>query len=403
MLRVGSGNQIIYSTSVAASPTFVGDLIILSPNDTTVHVNLGAFQLNALSTTIPIQLPWLLQGSTVPIPDTTVNVADVSDTISTFQSVSFESGSISLTIENNLPVALEVVNPVELRDDQNNLVVTFVFNPSTIPPNSSRTATDDLADKTITNVIHLSGLTLHITGSQTPVPIPSGDLIVATLATNDVEASQAVFAEIPPQIITNNDTTNLNLDDSTIVKEARFQSGTLNLRFTNTVSLDILFKYRLSELQQWIGGMYVPYEDSISLSAMSTDSISINLADSKIQSQTGDLVRSLELVSTIGFPTGSTQPVTVRATDKVLISVSSDDAIIVDSAVAVLKPTWVNVNTAIGIDFGEWPTRFAGQLNIPAATLNLNTVSTIGFPADLYLKIGAVNAAGDSIFLQVPA
>jgi hypothetical protein len=49
------------------------------------------------------------------------------------------------------------------------------------------------------------------------------------------------------------------------------------------------------------------------------------------------------------------------------------------------------------------PTRFSGQLHIPSAALGFSTLSTIDFPVDLYLKIGArKSAAGDSAFLLVP-
>jgi hypothetical protein len=94
----------------------------------------------------------------------------------------------------------------------------------------------------------------------------------------------------------------------------------------------------------------------------------------------------------------------VNDTDKVVITMSRVDTLIADTAVAVLKPTWLSVNTGIDVDFGEFPTRFSGQLNIPAAALRLATLSSIGFPMDLYLRVGARRpGTGDSVFLAIPA
>ena len=54
--------------------------------------------------------------------------------------------------------------------------------------------------------------------------------------------------------------------------------------------------------------------------------------------------------------------------------------------------------------FGDLPTKFSGQINVPSAGLTLNAASSIGFPVDLFVKLGARrSAAGDSVFLYVPA
>ena len=403
LLRVGAGQQITYSTSMVAAPTTVGDLITISPNDTSLQVNFGVFRVDAPPLVAPLDIPWLPQGSSVPVPDTTIVTPDVQDTITTFESIIFEDGTIDLTIENNLPVDIEAVNPIQLLDNLGNVAATFTFNPQTIPANSSRTATDNLANRTLTNEIRLTGLVFHTPGSATPVPIPNGDLLVATLAANNLKARRAVFAEIPAQSLVNNDTADYSLDDSTIIQEVKLRSGILDLSFTNRVELAMIFKYRIDELQRPVGGTYIRFEDSVSLPRLGSGNVRLNLADHKIQSGSGDLVRSLKVISSVLLPVGSGQPVTVSDTDKVYITITRIEPIIADTARAILKPTWVDVNTVIGVDFGELPTHFSGQLNIPSASLGLGTLSSIGFPMDLHLVLAArTNIAGDSAYLQVP-
>ncbi len=403
LLHVGVGGQILYTTSAQASPTYVGDLITVGLRDTSLRVKFGAFQVSVEPVDIPIPFPWLPQGVTVPIPDTTMSVADLRDTIASFQRVTFEHGTLSLTLQNNLPVAMQVMSPLRLTDTQGGTVVTFVFNPSTIPPNSSRTATDDMSNKTLDNIVTITNISLHTPGSQTPVTIPFGTLFSAHLSATNLKATQAVVASIPPQRLTDNDTSHVTVDDSTLVRELDIRSGSLTLNFHNNVAIDMRFKYRLNELLRSVGGTYIPYEDSLDLPSHGNGSQIVNLAGAKIQSQTQQLVRSLEIVSSVILPNGSAGAVTVNDTDKVLIDVVRTSTIVADSAVGVLKPTWITVNTVVPVNFGDLPTHFTGQLRIPAATLALWTSSTVDFPMDVSIRIGARrSAAGDSAFLSMP-
>jgi hypothetical protein len=104
------------------------------------------------------------------------------------------------------------------------------------------------------------------------------------------------------------------------------------------------------------------------------------------------------------LPSASGQPVTVNDTDRVEIRLTTSAPLGIDTAVAVIQPTWLDVNVPVAVDFGELPTRFSGQLNIPAARLGLQTGVTFGFPMDLYLVIGARTTTGGSwVYLSIPA
>lgn len=299
---------------------------------------------------------------------------------------------------------MEVQTPIRLLDLQGNVVATFVFNPSTIPARSSRTASDDLASKTFDSDYRITGLQFHTPGSATPVTIPNGDLLVATMSTSNLKASRATLADIPAQRLADNDTARLHIDDSTLVKELYMKNGSLRFAFTSNVSLSMIFKFRFLELQHHIGGNYVPYEDSLFLGANGTGSLILNLSNTRIKTQNGSLLSSLNVLSTVAINASLGQPVTVSATDRVSIVVTKNTPIVVDSAVAVLKPTWINIDTRIGLNLGAVGQKFSGQLNLPAASLGLGIASSIGFPSDLYVKVAArKNAAGDSVFMNIPA
>jgi len=405
LLHAGVGNLITYATSVQTSPTYVGDLLSISPRDTTVQINLGTFGIDPYAWSAPVEIPWLIQGIDSSVPDTTANFADLHYIFSSFESVTFAGGTVSFTLQNNLPVPLDVMSPISLYDRFNNVVAVFQFVPSRIPASSSQTVSNDLTGKTLTNAARVSGLRFHTPGSATPLPIPKNeDLIVATVTTSGLKAKAAVFAEIPAQRLIENDVKSLPFDDSTLVKELKLRSGALRIFATSRVDLDMVLKLKLRELLRGTEGNLAAFEDSLVLPSRSSRSLIVDLAGCRLQSQDGDLIRSLEVVSSVILPLGSGGPVTVNDTDKVTIQVSRMASLIADSAVAVLRPTWVGVDKMIAPHFGDLPTKFSGQINVASAGLTLNAASSIGFPVDIFVKLGARrSAAGDSVFLYVPA
>jgi hypothetical protein len=404
MLHAGAGGIITYGAMLQAPPIVVGDLISIRPPDTTASIRFGPFHVSTPAMTSPLSVPWLPGGSTVPIPDTTIQFPDVQEDFPTFESVTFAEGAIRLTITNNLPVAVDVPGPVTVHDDLGRTIGVFNFSPPAIAPHSSRMASDDLADRTTTHLLTLTQLSLHINGSAGPVQIPAGDLFVLSLSTANVRARRAVFAEIPPQQLANNDSVSLTLDDSTLVQELRFAGGTLQFAFVNHVALSMVVKFRFKDLYRGPGPGSVAYEDSMMLPAGGTGALDIPLTGCALRSVDGNLLQSLHAVTSISLPAGSGQPVTVNDTDKVDVRLTTGAPLVIDTAVGVIRPTWLDVNVPVAVDFGDLPTRFSGELNIPAAQLGLRTAVSFGFPMDLYLVIGArTSVAGGWAYLSVPA
>ncbi|MEK7670650.1 MAG: hypothetical protein AAB344_00320, partial [Bacteroidota bacterium] len=221
-------------------------------------------------------------------------------------------------------------------------------------------------------------------------------------STSNLKATQATLANIPAQRLADNDTARLRIDDSTLVKELYLKNGSLNFSFRNNVAVPMTFKFRFSDLARRSGSSYVPYEDSLYLAANGAGSMLLNLANTRIKSVDGSLIRALGVLSTVAILPTSGQPVTISQTDKVIISVTRNSTIVIDSAVGVVRPTWVNVDTKLRLNLGKGVQKFSGQLNLPAAQLGLTTTSSVGFPADAYVKIGARKVTGDSVFLQIP-
>jgi hypothetical protein len=402
MLQAGSGGLITYAASLSAPPMTLGDRISIRPPDTAVTLSFGPFAVNAPVLSAGIPLPMLPAGVPIVIPDTVLPIPDIPVSIPTFEEITFADGVLRLALRNNLPVAVDVPAPVSVYDAEGRVTASFTFD-SPIPPGEERTAEENVADRTSGNDLRISGLRIHLNGGG-PVTVTSGNPITMTLSGEGLRARSATFAEIPPQRLVDNDRALLPLDDSTLVREARFSSGLLRFSVVNRVPLAMVLAFRINSLSRDGGGPATAYADSLLLPAGGSGSFDLDFTRLRLSAPGADFLRALEVVSSINLPAGSGGPVTVHDTDKVLVAVSTIAPLVVDTAVAVIKPTWLAVRAPVAVDFGSWPTRFSGSLNIPSATLRLATAVSFGFPTDLYVSIGARRSPGGPwVYLSVPS
>ena len=404
LIHVGSGNQLVFSQTATAPPTYVGDQISLSPSYGAAQLRLGPFNVTVNPVVAAVSVPGLLPGATMPVPSSSFAVPDIPGAMPSDASIRCASGTIGLTIRNNLPVEIVGTSPVQLVDGQGTIQAFFDFTNLSIPSGASRTVYDSLANRTLGNGSGLTGLNFRTPGSSGPVTIPADSMLVAAMFVSGLRVSEAQMSGLPAQRLTDNDRATIDIVDSTIIRDAHAKSGRLSIEFRNKINLGVVLKFRLSQLWRTVGGRLVQFEDSVALAASGEASYDLNLAGYKISSPTGGLVTSLDVISSVIIPNDITTPVGLHDTDKVDISMATLAPIIVDSAAAVLKPTWIDLNTVVGLNLDQLAEKFKWQLLIPSASLVLTTRSTVNCPADLFLTLSArKDAAGNLAVLQIPA
>jgi len=398
LTTTGAGNQLVYHTNIIAPVDSVKDAISLDPTPSVRSVKVGVFSLDPDSLTVDLTFPFLPPGNTLPgLPDTTMNVADVFDTLTSFTTVTFSSGAVEMRIQNNLRDTIVIQNDIILSDSTHQFAaLNFAGTRLAFRQQAVRSAS--LADQTVYRIVRVSGISLHLLGKAGAVTIPLGPLVHSVISLKSLRARSAVVAHVPVQRLSDNDTTFHAINDSTILKSVLFRQGRLRLDFQSRVAVDLNLLYRFPEVLRPSGATY---SGGRFLARFGTARDSISLPGIRIQSVTGDLVRSLQVISSLDLPGGDN--VTLHDTDKIMISFSSTGKVIADSIVGVVKPTWVNVSTAVPLNFGDVPKRFSGQFALPSASLRLNTLSTIGFPMDLNVQISMKNpTTGVPIVLAIP-
>ena len=402
LLKVGAGNQLVYSSSTPATPATVGDRISLVPASTSGSVKLGGFAVTAGPFVAPITIPGLPGGTSGPIPARQFNLPDISSAVSSTIYVKLISGRMRLTLQNNMPVPVNVDSTILLTDGVT-VQARFTFS-GTIPAGGSSFAEADLAGRTVVTGESLTGLHFSTPGSGgSSVTVPATPF-QATASLISLIASSATVNTLPAQRLADNDVSALSLKDSTKIQSATLKSGRLDFTFTSRLAFGVRFRFRMGELKRVVGGNAVIVEDSVSLPALGTLNYSLNLGGCTLTSAVpGTLLDSIRLTSTVIIPSTVNGTMAVNDTDRVFIAMRSGLPIVADTASVVLKPTWIDVNTTVPLNFGKSSSKLTAQMNIAAASLGFALNSSIGFPADLYLRVSARKPGGDSAVLVLPA
>ena len=400
LLKTGAGNQLIYNASATASPMSLNDMIALSPSDAFSSVVIGAFGISVPPITIPVQLPGLTGGSMMPISPMTVDVLPLTASMGDGTDATLAAGRIRATLQNNLPVSITIPSHVVLTDN-GVIIATFVF-AGTIPAYGSAWAEDDLAGDHVGGNDRLEGLQIATTGTGgNSVSIPSVPLQV-TCSLIGLVATSATVPMLPAQQLLNDETTRIPLRDSTQILNVVLRSGRLDFTFASHLPVDVRLKFRLSGFRR--SGASAGFEDSLLVPSQAAAVYPLQLAGMIIQSdRPNTLLDSVILISRVSIPHDVNASVTLRAVDQIDVGMHTVEALVADTASLVLKPTWVNVNATVPLNLGKLPARFSGQLNLPAAALEWTLSSSIGFPADLHIRIIGRTPSGDSVVLPIPS
>jgi hypothetical protein len=387
------GTQLVYRTTIQSDPTYVGNLVSLSPVSCSAQAQIGAIAISGASFALDVPFPpGFPKNTTTPIPAVTFTTSSLQGKLPGLDSVFLQSGTVEIHLRNNLPVPVTVRNQITLVDADGTPVGSFNFGAdSTVQPNSASIASMDLSGKFLTANLSLSAVTLYEPGSVQPRYIPQDSLVVAILVAKNPVVRSAIVTTVPAQIASRNVNAALAIKDSNLVSDLSVKSGSITIHFQSSVPAGVSFSYSVGELLTPSGSAYT---DNIPLPANGTFDRTINLAGYRLRSPRGGFISALDLAGTIALSqiSGGGQ-VKIQETDGVMMTLAST-SIVADNVVGVMKPTWVNINAVLPVKLGDLSRKFKGQVNIPAANLRLIPQSTIQFPLQLDLKLQAESVGG---------
>jgi hypothetical protein len=395
-LEIGAGGQVVFHSRAQTPPSALGNIFSLAPFDTTAHPTLGPLSIGALSPiSLPLSIPGATAGDSLP-PLTRFSLPPITVSTTQFEVAQVKSGTVTLSLRNDLPVPLTLDSVVTLRDSTGSVIASLVFSPAQIPAGAEGTSSVDLSGKSVPGKFLLCNVSISEGGVSR---LPSGDLLVATISSDDLMVSSVVLSMIPPQVLLDNSTFSVEFRDSSRIREASIQSGQITLNVQSEVGMNMFFRARFGELWTSSGSALV---DSFYLPARATIQRTISLAGLTLRSADGSFVRGLDVVSTADLYEGSAgRPLSVSERDSLLVHVSSS-AITVDSVVGAIKPASVEIDQEVAIKLGEAASKFRGQFVIPAANLIFTPEAQTGIPMQLDLKLQARDQSGRLVELPVP-
>ena len=179
---------LVYSKSDVIEPFFVSENLKIDAFSTYASNSIGTIKINKIppiKTIISISEWTPISGGIAAVfPEISSAVTSDFDLINEFQSAIFQSGKLTLTIHNNLPITtefreLKIVN----KTDGSIVVESLVNSPILTAPFDSTNVTFDLVDASVTNSLEIQG-TIYTQGSANEIvtlPQDAGTLISANL------------------------------------------------------------------------------------------------------------------------------------------------------------------------------------------------------------------------------
>ncbi|MEX1140210.1 MAG: hypothetical protein WEB33_07575 [Bacteroidota bacterium] len=394
-LTTTSDGGLLYEASEWFKPFEIGEIEI-QPEAASQQSALGTFQvqtptINPVSFTYeeisgetPPPVPFIVNADTFFIPQTSIGP------LNSFEYIEFDSGTISITIQNTLPVAVEFVEPLTIRNNilsaitDTSLIAALSFSGPISANGGLQTRSSSLAGVTFRPLLRILPVSVSTPGSDTSVTIDAGDglEIQFSFAGARVRGAKAI---IPAQSVLNFEDSTFVVDDSVTLSLALFRSGSFSVELENNIDVNVGVYVRFAELQDRLTG--IPFEVSHQFSGTGTLVIPISLSGLKYQSSGTGI--GTEATFTVGVSTITNTDSTreVRSTDFVRVGIIPGPPVLVEQVTGRIKPTIMDVNTgAAGFSLGEIAQKVEGNFSFDSLSIALLLSTSSGFVTDYDIR-----------------
>ncbi|MBP8975646.1 MAG: hypothetical protein KBG83_02915, partial [Bacteroidetes bacterium] len=296
-------------------------------------------------------------------------------------------------IQNNLPVAITLVQPIVLRNNFNGDTSTIAsFDDfGKIGPYQSTSRTKQIDGKFVDGIIQFDPIFLTTEGSSVPVTFSSSDGIFLSLSASQILADSA-RAIIPNQTITSVEDSVITIDDSIVVRDATFRKGTMNAKIENHLDIDVGVDFEIHDVLQ--NGSQYAYKNTLTRKQNTIQPIDFSPLQIRPvhQRQIGT-----DAEFSIGITTISSggQKQTVSRNDYVKVTLEPQGQLYIASFTGRILPQTITLNSNVpaNINFRDLNKLTAEEINFKGIRLDLKLPISSGFPMDYNLKIYAKNTA----------
>ena len=415
LLKNSPDGGYIYSSSQSIKPIGI-DTLKFTPIAAFQQVNLGVFLIDPpapfgdtlnyedITGTVPPPAPTPSPDQTFPLPSI------VTTPVSSYENATFQSGTITLSIHNTFPVAIDFPDPIIIKNRKTtapidtNVVARLSFAGVSIQPGKVGTVSASLANVTIQNSFSVPSFRMHTQASSGSVTYTqlSGIEYLVTLSNLAARSAKAI---IPSQALLRTQDTVITVDDSVTVQSALFRSGSFDVVFENNTNVNASVSLTIAELQNKTTG--VPFSVSATINGNGTVRIPVDASTLKVQSSSTGIGTRLTLSATVGS-IASQVPQQVNSTDYLRADFQPRSAFVIQSMTGRIKPTPLSISAgAGGINLGDVSDYFKGNVTLDSVRMALRIWMSGGFPTDYNLHLVAMNrrvspARVDSVVIPPP-
>ena len=354
LLKNSPDGGYFYLSSQSIKPIGI-DTIKMTPKDCSQQVVVGVFVIDPPSPFGDTLTYKEITGSDPPVgqptPDQTSFLPPlVTAPVPSFENATFESGTISLSVRNKLPVAIDFPDPIIVKNRKltspidTNEVTRFSFAGKILQPGEISVLNTSLANITIQNSFRVPSFKLHNQASIGPVTYTqqSGIEYVVTLSNLSARSAKAT---IPPQVLLRTRDSVFTLDDSVSLQSATFRSGSFDVVFQNNIDVNARVSLTVNELRDRTTG--APFKISTTFNGKGTTRIPVNASSLKVQSSATAVGTKLTFSAALDS-INSQVPRQVNSTDFLRVDLQARSTFVIQSITGRIKPTSFTINAGTG-------------------------------------------------------
>jgi hypothetical protein len=383
-----------YQQQNEIDPFMVDSNLTINGFSTTTSQVIGAITINdvdPISTSILVTdwAPTVSPGDTMIFPESENSLVIPFPKVDAFSLLTLDDGVLTINIQNNLPVDLEL-RGILIRNVVGRQIVASHTTTLVIPAESSDFIALDLAGKIIEDSLQYEG-TLYSSGSNNNpvlIPVDAGTELTGTFSDLVVAEVEAVLPEQDP--FTTTDV--VVFDDSTMLETAIFDDGNFAITFGNNLDVAINLDIEIDNLIKSDG---TTYTETVSLDRNELNRVISypDLSNWRIISKTGAPTNELSYSAVVNTITSSS-PSNLSKDDSVTIDIDFGD-VTLSYVEGIITPVNFDIaETNFDFDLGDIKDKFTYE---SLTWGNPGIILTLNSSANMEIELnGLVNGSNGS-------
>lgn len=382
------------------------DTIKVTPKASGNQVAMGLLTVPGLpeqATTITAQsmgLPTPINYTGSPLPPfPTQNLSapgiPLQDTVD-FDYLHVTSGTMSLTVTNNLALDVIFTNPVVLRNNKTTAPIDNAeiarFNVGTVAAGQSKTVNASLTGLLVRGMLKTDSIKAQTGPRSTAFAMDSTNGISFNIGTGSIVVDSA-SAKIPQQNLISATDSTITIDSTAVLEQALFTRGNFSLNIDNQSGLFVGARMKFSNFVKSIA----PYDTltfDTTVAPHTNFSFPVNLANYGVINGTQIASTGTTLRFSLGIRTVNSQGVKlpVTANDFVQSSFNPQNQFVVKSLTGIMNPMTVAVNNGVPLTgLGDASKGFTGTFSFDSVQFVLNVGLSGGFPVQHDISLYSIN------------